>query len=83
MKDTKFVTVEGNEIIPTKSTLTHWCDPASIVTGSSYGNVTYREWCERERARINRRDDSVRILTREEKGKCNGYIALYRGTAQL
>lgn len=90
MSDTKYVTDNGDEVILARTTLTHWCDPASMVAvtirgksiPSSYGNIAYRDWCEREMARINRRDNSVLILTRQEEGKRNGYIALYRPTDQ-
>ena len=76
MKDVKFTTIEGGEIIPTKQTLTHWSSPDEIIA-SGYGKITYREWCDREQARINSRGDGVKIITRVG-GDRNGYIALYR-----
>jgi hypothetical protein len=81
-KDTKYVTDNGGEVILARTTLTHWCDPDSMVPGSSYGIINYRHWCEKEMTRINRRDNSVLILTRQEEGKRNGYIALYRQSDQ-
>jgi len=55
-----------------KKTITEWSSPTEIIN-SGYGNITYREWCERERDRINKRGDTVRIVERK-----NGYIALSR-----
>ena len=76
MKDVKLTTIEGGEIIPTKQTLTHWSSPDEIIA-SGYGKITYREWCDREQARINSRGDGVKIITRVG-GDQNGFIALYR-----
>jgi hypothetical protein len=55
-----------------KQTMTHWTRPAEIIN-SGYGTITYREWCKKERARINTRGDGVKIVTRKD-----GMIALSR-----
>ena len=55
-----------------KKTLTHWSSPTEIID-SGYGNITYREWCEKERDRINVRGDGVKIVERGD-----GFIALSR-----
>jgi hypothetical protein len=52
--------------------LTEWSQPSEILN-SQYGKVTYREWCDKECARINERGDGVKIVTRED-----GCIALSR-----
>jgi len=43
--------------------ITQWGNPAEIIR-SGYGNIPYRDWCERERARMNRRGDKVKIMER-------------------
>jgi len=55
-----------------KKTVTQWSSPAEIID-SGYGKITYREWCEKERDRINKRGDGVRIVKRKD-----GFIALSR-----
>jgi hypothetical protein len=53
--------------------LTEYSKPDEILK-SQYGNTTYREWCERERERINANGGTaVRIVTDAE-----GRIALSR-----
>lgn len=44
-----------------KKTLTHWSNPTEIID-SGYGEITYREWCEKERDRINGHNDNVKIV---------------------
>lgn len=55
-----------------KKTLTEWSSPNEIIN-SQYGKVTYREWCQKERDRINVRGDGVMIVERAD-----GFIALSR-----
>jgi hypothetical protein len=55
-----------------KQTVTHWTRPDELIK-SGYGMITYSEWCERERARINARGDGVKIVRRQD-----GMIALSR-----
>jgi hypothetical protein len=65
--------------ILSKNTLTHWGRGEQVVVGSSYGNVTYRKWCELELKRINSKSKilSARIITRHGEGM-DGWIALKR-----
>jgi len=55
-----------------KNMVTEWGFPDEIID-SGYGKITYREWCEKERDRINKRGDGVNIVTRGD-----GFIALSR-----
>jgi len=55
-----------------KKMMTQWSSPNEIID-SGYGRITYREWCEKERDRINQRGESVKIMTRGD-----GFIALSR-----
>jgi len=55
-----------------KKTMTHWTNPTDIID-SGYGKITYREWCDKERDRINKRGDGVKIVERAD-----GFIALSR-----
>jgi hypothetical protein len=55
-----------------RKAVTVFDDPKTIVE-SQYGKITYREWCERERDRINKRGDGVQIVERKD-----GCIALLR-----
>jgi hypothetical protein len=55
-----------------KNPLTHWSKPTEIID-SGYGEITYREWCQRERDRLNKRGDDVKIVVRAD-----GLIALSR-----
>jgi len=55
-----------------KPTLTEWSKPDEVIN-SGYGSISYQEWCEKERDRINTRGDGVRIVTHED-----GCIALSR-----
>lgn len=59
--------------MPHAKTLTFFSRPTEIIK-SGYGKITYQEWCERERDRINVRGDRVHIVKRE----ADGYIALAR-----
>ena len=70
---------EGETMILSKDTMTHWGRPRSRVPGSSYGPVRYQEWCEKERWRVNTRAsaDIVKIVTRHG-GSMDGWIALKR-----
>ena len=77
----KFVTIEGNEVILSKKTLTHWGRPEEVID-SGYGRISYLEWCNKEMERINRRESGVRIITRVEQGEYDGYIALYRPSGE-
>jgi len=52
--------------------LTLWTPPEEIIR-SGYGIITYREWCERERDRLNCNGGEAEIVTRED-----GFIALFR-----
>ena len=66
-------------LILSKETLTHWGRPKSRVLGSSYGPVRYREWCEKERWRVNTRANAniIKLVTRHG-GPMDGWIALKR-----
>jgi hypothetical protein len=55
-----------------KSTMTRWTKPDEIID-SQYGKITYQKWCEKERDRINKRGDKVKIVPRSD-----GFIALSR-----
>jgi len=55
-----------------KKTITHWSSPDEIID-SGYGKITYREWCQKERDRINQHGDGAKIVTRRD-----GFIALSR-----
>ena len=55
-----------------RKSLTHWGRPHELLQ-SQYGEVTYREWCEKERDRINKRGDGVRVVE-----NAAGLIALSR-----
>ena len=52
--------------------VSEWSSPDEIID-SGYGRITYRVWCEKERDRINRHGDCVKIATRKD-----GFIALSR-----
>ena len=49
--------------------VTEWDDPEEIIQ-SEYGNITYRLWCEIERDRLNKRGDTVRIITNSKGQIC-------------
>lgn len=57
-------------------TITIWGNPRKPVGESQYGNVTYRKWCEKERNRLNKSGDTVRIIS-----NARGEIALSRQRA--
>ncbi len=52
--------------------LTLWTKPDEVLK-STYGHVTYQEWCERELQRITTNGGSARIVARDD-----GFIALFR-----
>ena len=41
--------------------LTKWSSPREIID-SGYGKIAYRVWCEKERDRINKCGDTVKIV---------------------
>ena len=55
-----------------KASITHWTKPNEVIV-SEYGAITYREWCEKERDRINKHGVTVKIVKR-----AGGDIALSR-----
>ncbi len=59
-------------------TLTVWADAEELIDmGKTQPPVTYRKFLELEAARINKRGDTVRIVTKE-RGYKKGCIALTR-----
>jgi hypothetical protein len=59
------------------NTLTHWGRPGEMLD-SGYGNVSYRDWCDKELARMHKHgDNTVRLLIHP-----NGSIALSRYTLE-
>ncbi len=52
--------------------LTLWTRPDQIIK-SGHGTITYREWCEHERERINRAGGNTELVTR-----LDGFVALFR-----
>ena len=58
--------------MPKSKQITEWSDAQEIIK-SGYGEITYREWCEREKERIGRHGTTVRIIKRK-----GGLIALSR-----
>lgn len=55
-----------------KNRITLWMVGEEYIE-SMYGRITYREWCERERERIYRSGETLRILHRKD-----GAVALFR-----
>lgn len=52
--------------------ITLWTQADDIIE-TSYGRMTYREWCERERNRFEAQGEIVEVVTRED-----GTVALFR-----
>ena len=56
-----------------EANITVWGIPQNKVTGSGYGNVTYREWCALEMTRITKGGHPVELITNSK-----GMIAIAR-----
>lgn len=59
------------QTLDTRKNLTTWGGPQSVLA-SQYGNVTYREWCEKEVVRMRANGGLAVVVER------NGLIALAR-----
>ena len=55
----------------TKKPITRWCNPDEKIS-TQWGYITYRQWCEKEVARINRNGDTTKVIEK------NGLIAVSR-----
>jgi len=55
-----------------KNRITLWMVGEDYIE-SVYGRITYQEWCERERERIYRSGENLKIVHRED-----GAVALFR-----
>ena len=60
------------EVVDEENRITLWVVPEDYIE-SSYGKITYREWCERERKRISAQGSTACVVARED-----GMIALFR-----
>jgi len=56
-----------------EANITVWGIPQNKVTGSGYGNVTYRQWCDLEMTRMEEGGHSVKLIMNDK-----GMIAIAR-----